>query len=235
MKNLNIPPRIAMAVTPLVKAPAGYRMRARGEKGEIYLYGLIGQDWFGDGVTARQFAKDLKELGAVNAIDLRINSEGGSVFEGQTMYSLLVEHKAKVTAYVDGLAASAASFIAMAAEEIKIASGGFMMIHNAHSRMAGTADDFRREADLLDTVNGTIRQKYVDRTGADEAKVKKWMDDETWFNGQEAVDAGFADTVMPNLKVAACVNNPAAYKNLPAALRPRRAAASAVIAAMVTK
>jgi ATP-dependent protease ClpP protease subunit len=154
------------------------------------------------------------------------------VFDGQTMYSRLVEHKATVTAYVDGLAASAASFIAMAADEIRIAEGAFMMIHNARSGLVGGADDFRKEADLLDTVNQVIRQKYVDRTGSTDEQVKTWMDAETWFTGKEAVDAGFADKLMENLKVAACVSNPNAYRNLPAALRPRRSAAAAILASM---
>src|SRR6185369_13034984 len=90
---------------------SGYRMLAKGkDNAEIYLYGVIGGDWFGEGVTAKQFADDLKKLGNVKTIDLRINSEGGSVFDGKAMYSLLNEHPAKVVTHIDGLAASAASF-----------------------------------------------------------------------------------------------------------------------------
>jgi ATP-dependent protease ClpP protease subunit len=107
--------------------------------GEIYLY-----DWFGDGVTAKQFADDLKALGNVKTIDLRINSEGGSVFDGKAMYSLLNEHKAKIIVHIDGLAASAASFVAMAGDEIEIAEGGFVMIHNAYMVAMGDARELRR-------------------------------------------------------------------------------------------
>jgi ATP-dependent Clp protease protease subunit len=123
-----------MSVTPLQSKPSasGYRMVARGtDRAEIYLYGTVGADWFGEGVTAKQFAADLKGLGKVKTIDLRINSDGGSVFEGKTIYSLLAEHPAKVITRIDGLAASIASLIAMAGDEIHIAEGGFVMIHNA--------------------------------------------------------------------------------------------------------
>ncbi len=103
------------------KAPAasGYRVIARGDDAaEIYIYGVIGGDWFGDGVTAKMVADDLKDLGKVKNIDVRINSEGGSVFDGKAIYSLLVENKATVNVKIDGLAASAASFIAMAGNSI---------------------------------------------------------------------------------------------------------------------
>lgn len=201
-------------------APAGYRMAAKGDRAEIYLYGAIGQDWFGEGVTARQFADDLKKLGAISTIDLRVNSEGGSVFEGKAMYSLLVEHKARVITHIDGLAASAASFIAMAGDEIEIAESAFVMIHNAWTIAIGGADEMRRTGDLLDSINVTIRDVYVARTRRTAAEIGGWMDAETWMTGREAVDRGFADKVAGNLKVAACVRDPARFRNVPAALRP---------------
>src|SRR6185369_10879333 len=124
---------------------SGYRMLAKGkDNAEIYLYGVIGGDWFGEGVTAKQFADDLKKLGNVKTIDLRINSEGGSVFDGKAMYSLLNEHPAKVVTHIDGLAASAASFLAMAGDEIEIAEGAFVMIHNAYTIAMGDARELRR-------------------------------------------------------------------------------------------
>ncbi len=211
---------------------AGYRMTARGGRGEIYLYGIIGQDFWGDGVSAKQFADDLKGLGAVTSIDLRINSEGGDVFAGKSMYSLLAEHPARVTVHVDGLAASAASFIAMAGDDIQIAEGAFMMVHNARGGLFGTSEDLRRHADLMDTVTDSIRDMYVARSGKSVAAVKKWMDEETWFTGQQAVDAGLADTVVENLRVAASVRDPSKYRHLPDALLPRRATALQTIAAL---
>ncbi len=208
-----------------------YRMRAVAGRGEIWLYGLIGLDWWGDGVTAKQFADDLKGLGSVSTIDLRINSDGGVVTDARAMYNLLVEHKAKVITHIDGIAASAASFLAMAGEEIEIAEGGFVMIHNARGVTIGEAHDHRRMADVLDTMNGTIRNTYAARTGNTDAQLKTWMDGETWFDGKTAVANGFADRIVSDMKVAA-VANPDRFVNLPAALHPRRVAANAAMARM---
>jgi ATP-dependent Clp protease protease subunit len=220
-------------VTPLKPADtiSGYRMVNRGnDRGEIYLYGTIGQDWFGEGVTAKQFIADLKKLGAVRHIDLRINSEGGSVIEAEAMHTHLVEHAADVTVHIDGMALSAASFIAMAGKTIKVAASGFVMIHEARMADYGTADEKRRWADLLDRTNDKIVKKYVSRTKNDEAKIRDWMKAETYFIGAEAVSVGFADSVVENLKVAAFVRDPSKYQNLPAALRPNTVRANAALA-----
>lgn len=214
--------------------PSGYKMVNRGsDRGEIYLYGIIGMDgWFGDGVTAKMFADDLKKLGNVKNIDLRINSDGGVVTDARAMYTLLVEHPANVTTHIDGIAASAASFVAMAGKEIFIAEGGFMMIHNARMMAFGEADDMRRAADVLENVNETIRNTYQKRTGAKPEDIKKWMDAETWWNGKETVEHGFAEKVVEDMKIAACLHDPSRFKNLPAALRPNRAAAVAALEKM---
>lgn len=215
---------------PASGAPNGYRVVARSkDSAEIYLYGAIGGDWFGEGVTAKQFADDLKGLGNVKTIDLRINSEGGSVFDGKAMYSLLNEHPAKIVVHIDGLAASAASFIAMAGDEINISEGGFVMIHNAYMIAIGDAREMRKAADMLDTVNNTIVDVYVSRTKADRKAVQKMMDDETWLTGADAVKHGFADKMVENLKVAASVNHPDRFKNIPAALKPNAIRANAAL------
>jgi ATP-dependent Clp protease protease subunit len=222
----------------VVKFPAqpGYKIVARGsDAAELYLYGVIGGDFFGEGVTAKQVADDLKAFTKVKTIHLRINSEGGSVFEGKAIYSLLTQHPARVVAHIDGLAASAASFIAMAADEINIAEGAFVMIHNAHGVCMGGADDMRSYANLLDAVNETIREVYVARTKQSAKDIAAWMDAETWMAGKEAVANGFADTVVESLKIAAQVSDPSKYKHLPAALMPRRAAAVAQLAALKRK
>lgn len=211
-------------------SPSGYKMLNKGnDRGEIYLYGIIGVDWFGDGVSAKTFADDLKKLGGVKAIDLRINSDGGVVTDARAMHTLLMEHPADITTHIDGIAASAASFVAMAGKEIVIAEGGFMMIHNARMMAYGEAEDMRRAADVLENVNETIRSTYEKRTGAKAADIKKWMDAETWWNGKEAVEHGFADRIVEDMKVAACLHDPSRFKNLPAALRPNRAAAQAAL------
>lgn len=227
-----------MAVPKFKQQPSGYRVVARSQdRAEIYLYGTVGSDWFGDGVTAKQFSDDLKALGSVKNIDLRINSDGGDVFQGKTIYSRLVDHPAKVTVRVDGLAASIASLIAMAGDEIIISEGGFIMIHNAWTFTAGNAAALRETADLLDTVSGTILDTYAARTKMDRAAIKKMMDAETWMTGDEAVKNGFADKMSENMKVAASVSRPDIFKNLPAALKPnttRAVAALQRIAALKT-
>lgn len=213
----------------------GYRMLARGkDRGEIYLYGAIGESWFSEGVSAKRFSDDLKALGNVNTIDVRINSEGGDVFEGKAMYSLLKEHKAKVVVHIDGLAASAASFIAMAGDEIEISDGAFVMIHEAYGGVRGRADDMRAYADLLDSVNATIVDTYVDRTKNDSETIKKWMAEETWMSGKESVDRGFADRLAGGgkAKASAAISNPSMYSNLPKELRVNRSAAEEMLAAM---
>jgi len=211
----------------------GYRVVARGNnRGEIYLYGPIGADWFGEGVSAKMFADDLKKLGAVSTLDVRINSEGGDVFVGKAMYSLLKEHKAKVIVHVDGLSASAASFVMMAGDEIEIAEGAFVMIHDAYGGARGRAKDLRDYADLLDSVNASIVDTYVARTKNDAATIRKWMSDETWMQGPEAVERGFADRLSgkSTAKASAAISNPRMYSNLPQELRPKRSAAAALLA-----
>ena len=226
-------PIMSAALAAPTSGTAGYRMLNKGvDRGEIWLYGTIGSDWYGEGVTAKQFADDLRKLGAVKTIDVRINSDGGLVTDAQAIYSLLVEHKAEIAVHIDGIAASAASFVAMAGKTIAIAEGGFVMIHNARMGAYGEAADMERAAAILRTVNETIIAKYVARTGAAAADIKKWMDAETWFTGPEAVAAGFADTIVENLKVAASVGRPERFRHVPAALLPRRAAAVARIASL---
>lgn len=211
---------------------SGYRMvRNANSNGEIYLYGDIGSGgWFSTGITADQFRQDLKALGDVRTIDLRINSDGGDVFHGQAMYSLLNTHPAQITVHVDGLAASAASFVAMAGDQIRIGEAAFMMIHDAWGVGAGSSADLRRAADLLDAVSGTIADIYAGRTGKDVADIKTMMAAETWMSGSEAVKAGFADVLVENKIVVASVRDPSRFKNLPAALRPNRTAAQATLA-----
>lgn len=181
---------------------AGYSIKAKADKAEVYLYEDVGEGWFG-GVSAKQFADDLKSLGAVSQIDLRINSYGGEVFDGFAIYNQLKEHSAKVVSHVDGIAASIASVIAMAGDEILIAEAGFMMIHNAQGLAIGDARDMRQMADTLDTVTGSIADVYVARTGRGQGEVRDWMDDETWMTAADCVERGFADSMVENMRVAA--------------------------------
>lgn len=207
---------------------------AKKKRGEIIMYGTIGMDWFGEGITAKSFEKELKALGAVDEIEVRINSEGGAVHDARAIYNLLNSHKATKDVYIDGLAASAASFIAMVGDKITIAESAFFMIHNARMFAGGTAEDFEAAANFLRTVNRTIADTYVARTGNTADKVKKWMDAETWFTGQEALDAGFAGAIVKNKQgeeasARITVDPSFGYANTPAAFRSNRAKAMALL------
>lgn len=205
-----------------------FRVVAKGDAGEIYLYDTIGF-W---GITANSFKAEMKALGSVKRIDLHINSDGGDVFEGRAIYSQLAQHGAKIVVHVDGLAASIASLIAMAGNEIRMADGAYMMIHNAWGVAIGGSDEMRRTADLLDSVSSTIADTYVARTGCALAEVRAMMDAETWMTAQDAKKNGFCDVVDDPVRAAAAVRDPSMFKHLPAALMPRRAAAAARLAAL---
>ena len=204
-----------------------YSMKASAAgEGEILLYSEIGGGGglFSDpGTTAEDFARDLKGLGKVKTINCRINSPGGSVFEGMTIYNLLAAHPAKVAVHVDGLAASIASVIAMAGDTIAIADNAMMMIHDAWGIGFGTADEIRKTADVLDSITATIAATYAKRSRTDAAKIRAMMAAETWMSAAEAKEAGLADCVVDNMNAQACAFNPRWFKNAPAHLVARNA------------
>lgn len=166
--------------------------RANGKKGEIYLYEPIGQTWDGTGITATSFQKAMDELKSADHIDFYVNSPGGNVFDGIAIYNQVKRHKAahKVM-HIDGIAASIASIIVMAGTERRIASNGMMMIHDPSGVCMGTSQDMRKVADSLDQVRDTLVSTYVDNTGGDATKIRKWMDEETWMDADLALKLGF--------------------------------------------
>ena len=171
------------------------------EDRSISIYDVIGYDyWTGDGVTAKRIAAALRNLGA-GPVTVNINSPGGDMFEGLAIYSLLREHKGEVTVKVIGLAASAASVIAMAGDKVQIARAGFLMIHNAWVVAAGNRNDLREYADTLEPFDRAMADVYASRTGADAKAMSKLMDKETWIGGADAVDEGFADEFLPSDQV----------------------------------
>lgn len=192
---------------------SSYRMVADGDEATIYVYDVI-SSWFG--ISAEQFIEDLSSITA-STIHLRVNSPGGEVFEARAMHTALREHPAKVIAHVDSLAASSASFLIMAADEIEISEGAFIMIHNAWTLMLGNAKELRSEADLLEKIDGTIANDYAKRTGESREQIDAWMQEEKWIEGQEAVDLGFADRVAGSADVENRYNL-SAYSNVPQAL-----------------
>jgi len=192
------------------------------KKADLYLYDIIGDSW--DGTTARQFAQDLAALGALDELNIFMNSPGGVVTDGLAIYNTLVRNKATKNVYVDGIAGSIASVVAMAGDKIVTAKNASWMIHNPYMFVMGDADELRHWAQRLDSLRDTIITAYVDRSGkADAKQFGKWMDGETWFNAQEALAAGLTDEVSEK-ELAIAAYAPIAkfdftkYKNVPATL-----------------
>jgi ATP-dependent Clp protease protease subunit len=186
------------------KTPKPYVINKGGSnKAEVLIYEQIGESLWSEGVTAKTFAKDLQAKGKLRQIDVRINSPGGSVFDGLAIYNTLKQHSATVNVYIDGMALSIASVIAMAGDNIQIAQNALMMIHNPQGMVAGTSGDMRKYADMLDKVRDAIVTSYKDRTSLDEAELIEMLDNETWMTAEEAVAHGFADDVMESLAIAA--------------------------------
>ena len=164
----------------------------------IGIYDPIGYDYWDDsGVTAKRISAALRSLDGADVV-VNINSPGGDVFEGLAIYNLLREYKGHVTVRVLGVAASAASFIAMAADEIQIARAGFFMIHNAWTGLWGNRNDLRETADFLEQIDDTIADIYHVRSGLSMDELKVDMDKERWINGRDAIDSGFADAFLPS-------------------------------------
>lgn len=161
---------------------------------EVLIHEPIGADWMGDGLTSKRFAQDLKALGDVNAIKVRMNSPGGSVSDGIGIYNILRSHGARIEVSIEGMAASIASVIAMAGDTISMGEGALMMIHNPWTLAIGDAEAMRKTADVLDKHTEALADIYVKRTGMDRAELRGLLNAETWLNGQEAVTLGFADT-----------------------------------------
>jgi ATP-dependent Clp protease protease subunit len=195
--------------------------KAAGSRGEIWLYDQIGESFWGGGISSKTFQKELSALGKVTTLNVRINSPGGDVFDGLAIYNQLKAHPARVVVDVDGLAASIASVIAMAGDEIRMAANSMMMIHNPHGMAMGDAGEMQRVAALLQQVKGSLSDTYAARTGQTQAQLNDWMDAETWMSAETAVQHGFSDTVTDPQKVSASFNLLNHYRNVPAALKRR--------------
>jgi len=171
----------------------------------LYIYGEIAADawtaWVDDDVYPKQFADELESLGDVTEINVRINSIGGEIFAAQTIYNLLKQHAATVTTYIDGLAASAASIIAMAADEVVMAGNAMLMIHNPFVYAGGDGDQLRAYADMADQLRDTIVTVYADKTGLPTNKLAELMQAETWMGAAEAQRLGFVDTIATPISV----------------------------------
>lgn len=167
----------------------------------IDVLGQIGYDpWTGTGVTSRSVASALKQADGAD-VQVNINSPGGDAFEGIAIYNMLREYKGNVTVKVLGLAASAASIVAMAGDTVQIARAGFLMIHNTWVLAAGNRNDLRDFADTLEPIDRAMADVYSARSGLSHTDVATMMDKESWINGSDAVSQGFADSLLPSDKV----------------------------------
>lgn len=169
---------------------------ATDDAGLITIYDGIGEQWDGSGTTSRRIGAALRSIGERDVV-ISLNSPGGDFFEGIAIYNLLREHKGKVTVKVVGLAASAASVIAMAADRLEIARAGFLMIHNAWSIVMGNRHDLADAIAVLEPFDATMADVYSARSGMDAKKIAKLMDDESWIGGSEAVEMKLADALLP--------------------------------------
>lgn len=169
---------------------------------EILIYEDIGEDfWSGGGITAKTVKQQLDAAGNYSKILVRINSPGGDAFEGIAIYNILDQQKKPVEVRVDGLAASAASIIAMAGDEIIMGSNALMMIHNAWGWCMGYASDMRKMGDSLEKISTAIAQTYVGQTGKTAEEIAALMDAETWLTAQECIDQGFATSIATEPEV----------------------------------
>lgn len=174
------------------------RAAAEDEPNTISILDPIGYDpWTGEGVTAKRISGILRGMGGAD-VTVNVNSPGGDMFEGLAIYNLLREYKGSVTIKVLGIAASAASVIAMAGDQVQVARSGFLMIHNCWSWAVGNRHAFREFADTLEPFDQAMADIYAARTGDPIEKMAELMDAESWIGGSAAVEQGFADSLLPS-------------------------------------
>lgn len=187
---------------------------------DIFIYGdIVSYRWDESDTSASSFKEDLDNLGDVSTINLYINSPGGSVFEGIAIHNMLKRHKAKVNVYIDALAASIASVIAMAGDTIYMPKNSMLMIHNPWTFTYGNAAELRKMADDLDRIGNSSKQTYLQKAGdkLTEEKLQEMLDAETWLSADEAFEYGLCDVVQEANQMAASINFDLLqkYKNVP--------------------
>ena len=175
-----------------------FKNSSDGKPAEVLIYEQIG-DW---GVTAQNFIKDVQSVGKSD-LTVRINSVGGSVFDGLAIYNILRSHKGYVNVKIEGIAASIASIIALGGDNIEMAENGFFMIHNPFGNSFGDSEEMRKTADLLDKIKKELVSVYAKQSSLTEAKIQDMMDEETWLTSQEALEMGFVHTITEPIKIAA--------------------------------
>jgi ATP-dependent Clp protease, protease subunit len=190
-----------------------YAIRARASGAEIAIYDEIGAY----GVSAKGFLAELGALPDGTPIDLRLNSPGGSVFDAVAIHNALKRHEGPVTVWIDGIAASAASYVAMAGDEIVMPENSFLMIHDPAGLVMGTAEDMRAMAEALDKVKGSLLAGYAAKSGRAAEEIAVLMAAETWLDAKDALELGLADRVAEPVRIAAAFDI-GRFRNAPPAL-----------------
>lgn len=186
-----------------------------GSTAEVLIYEEIGEAW-GEGISAKVFLEELAALPEdTSQITVRINSPGGDVFDAAAIENALRRHPAKVVTAIDGLAASAASVVAMAGERIVMAENAMMMIHDPWVIVLGNATELRELADRLEQIGESIAKSYARRPGVDLDTIRAAMAAETWYTAEEAIEAGLADELTEGARVAAALIDPKRYHHTP--------------------
>lgn len=203
-----------------------YEIKNKADKAEIWIYEMIGVDWWtGEGITAKDFQKDLAKI-KDKQIDLHINSPGGDVFDGTAIYNLLKQHPSTITTYIDGLAASIASVIALAGDTVNMAENATFMVHQPLAMTIGNEDDHQKTLDILHTIGGSIAKTYMAKTEKPENEIRQMMRDETWLDSDGALEAGFIDEITDKIDMAACAEFGSrmvkmGFKKIPKELNPK--------------
>lgn len=210
--------------SPFKVKPAGYKIsnKAAPDETTVYIYDEV--SWFG--VQSEQFVKDLNAISA-KTIHIRLNSPGGSVFDGTAIFNAIKQHKSRTVAHIDGLAASISSVIALAADEVRMSENAFFMIHDPWSIVIGNADTMREEAELLDKVKGTIAKTYMDKSGKTADEINDMMSAETWLTADEAKELGFVDEIekaKTEDKAQATLFDLSVFANVPGVLKSQEKA-----------
>ena len=175
---------------------------------EVLIYDTIGESLFDDGVTAKQLAADLKGLGKLDLIDVRINSPGGSVFEGLAIYNTLVRNTARVVTHIDGLAASMAAVISQAGDEVNMADNALLMIHNPTAFFGGDIEDLERMKSMLEKAKDSSIKALQRHSSLSEDDMSELLSAETWMDAKEAKELGFVHNITGSNEVAATFTPP---------------------------
>ncbi len=195
-------------------------------KAEIVLYGAIGASWFEDSITAKAFSEEIKKLDStVNEITVRINSPGGDVFDGIAIYNRLKQHPAKIVVYIDGLAASIASIIALAGDEVHIGEGALYMIHLPWTMAMGNRNDIENTVNRLMDVEQQLITIYSKKTKMSRTEIQAMLEKETWMDSDQAIELGFVDQkAQESVQIAASTIDKASWINKRPKLEKQNAA-----------